>query len=200
VAIEIGEQASAICGRRATWRAEHLNGFLSRWPKLDTECLTIEVCRDRKSLHIADLRLMVGTFGRDAWDGRAEPSVSIVRTTFNLTPGAVNRRSVLLVSVGMHAMARRLQRGFQVSDEALFADFADLGTAAPGLLTQGVRQIRHPAPGTRWRLVAWFGAGGAEIELAADADSCGAILPRRRLILAVSPATHAGHLAAMRPH
>ena len=60
-------------------------------------------------------------------DGVTDPDIGIVRINLSAIPwGAVGATANLIVSVSLHALARRFQRGFDTTDGAILSELREL--------------------------------------------------------------------------
>jgi hypothetical protein len=74
---------------------------------------TIEVMKDRTEFAISEIRLSGSWITCDQWDGpeQREHGVSVCRFVFSMHDGSLRERWQPLVSISLHALARRIGRG-----------------------------------------------------------------------------------------
>jgi len=66
-------------------------------------------------------------------------------------PEALRERTLILSTVGLHALARCYQRGLDHSDQRVLADLTVLARAALEAIRDGDQEVRIPAPsGGAW--------------------------------------------------
>jgi hypothetical protein len=100
-----------------------------------------------------ELRIRATRIVREGWCDGDEPALSVEMMAVATKPYAI--AVSLLADVGLHALARRFERGRPNDDGAVLLDLAPLGyrwaatvkSAGPG----GEFQIEAPASGGRWR-------------------------------------------------
>jgi hypothetical protein len=129
---QIAEDARRIVEKRPRWRPEHLVGFERQWRHSmpPDGRLSLEIERGKRELRISETRLIHSTYKDVRWSRpEFEQSVSLACYTFQLTtPTAyVVRRSALAI-IGIHAIARRYERGEDQTDEAIAADISELAS------------------------------------------------------------------------
>jgi hypothetical protein len=109
---------------------------------------------DNPRLDLIDIRLADAKVICDAWVGDDEPALAVVLHHVGIAPPAPLRESAtMLASLGLHALARRYQRGADRSDDAIKADLLALAHAAPGAVIDGGGfEIATPSGGC------WIGA------------------------------------------
>jgi hypothetical protein len=77
-----------------------------------------------------------------------------------LTTGGCAGETVTLVSVGLHALARRCQRGSSGGLNPILADLQTLGEAYGKVLQQGPNIFRLAVPGGEWVGIVLAGPDG----------------------------------------
>jgi hypothetical protein len=79
-----------------------------------------------------------------------QPALAIVLRSLAVKPPAFEERSIVLACVGLHALARRYQRGAARDDAAVLADLHPLGRGGLEAFRDG-GEFAIPAPGGgRW--------------------------------------------------
>jgi hypothetical protein len=100
-------------------------------------------------LQIAETRLAPSRLTLPWWDQDDEPALSLVLRTVAIVPPQFREHEMVLVEVGLHALARRFERG--VPDDAEIGDdFNSLGRAYPDVVRQG-GEFRIPVADGSWR-------------------------------------------------
>ena len=115
--------------RSATFRPETLIDVERQYRMLpSTGRLTLKVERDRKGLLIEEYRCAAGEFRFRAWNSDAtDPDIGVVRITLvarHWQP--VGFAGNIICSVSLHALARRFQRGFVTTDEAISSELRQI--------------------------------------------------------------------------
>lgn len=102
----------------------------------------------RPRLDIVDLRLAdARVYG---WSGDDEPALAVVLHHVGIAPPAPTRESVTMIAaLGLHALARRFQRGADRSDAAVLADLVELALRAPDAVAAG-GEFEVATPNGRW--------------------------------------------------
>lgn len=114
-------------------RTETLVDLETRWRRMPaTWRLALTIARDRHTLSIVDTRLRPERVHNAQWAADdTELSVLIVTSSLTITGYRAEKKSIALASLSLHALARFMQRSFNTSDEALFADLQMIAAAAP---------------------------------------------------------------------
>ena len=115
--------------RKATFRAEQLIDAERAFRRVPAAGrLTLNIERDKHGLRIEEFRAAAGDFRFCSWaDGATDPDVGVVKVVLQATSwGAVGATSNIVASVSLHALARRFQRGFNISDEAILGELRGL--------------------------------------------------------------------------
>jgi hypothetical protein len=99
-------------------------------------------------LTLTDLRLAPAGVSSDAW-AEDEPAVAIVAYRLCIRPPAFSETGALVCTVGLHALARRYERGADRTDDAVIADLGCLARLLPDALRRG-GEFDISAPGGRW--------------------------------------------------
>jgi hypothetical protein len=95
-----------------------------------TARLALNVKITRRELAIDELRLSALDFRLLDWDSdNYEPGVCLIHVRLRVSPHVCELESPILGCASIHAIARRFQRGLDVSRAAIFADLAALATA-----------------------------------------------------------------------
>jgi hypothetical protein len=103
-----------------------------------------------RKLQIAELHLAPSSI-YGAWSGDDEPALAILLHTVAIAPPAFRETHTLIAAIGLHALARRVERGADRSDAAVLRDFHPLATAMPAGVKQGGEfAIPCPESGGRW--------------------------------------------------
>jgi hypothetical protein len=118
----------ALAGLTHAWR--------ERMPSSGRLHLVINTARAR--LTIVETRAAPATFRFDDWDeGDVETAIVITSLTLIVSPELFRFGNTPVASVPLHALARRFQRGWDVSDAAVRADLAALACPCPDVLASG---------------------------------------------------------------
>jgi hypothetical protein len=106
---------------------------------------------DKPRLDLIDIRAVPAEIYCDAWVGDDEPALAIVLHHVGIAPPAPLRESsTMLASLGLHALARRYQRGADQSIDAVLADLRELAVRAPdAVIAGGEFEVATPSGG-RW--------------------------------------------------
>jgi hypothetical protein len=132
--------AKAIVTRRHTFRAEQLVEIERRWRAEvpDQFRCGLAIQRDKKSVVIADARLVTSNFRLSTWsDAYMEDSISLDVLQFQAKPGIVKYHPMVLATISCsHAIGRRYERGFISTDEAICVDLSELSLQLETLLKQ----------------------------------------------------------------
>jgi hypothetical protein len=148
--LQIGADARAIVQRRPTWRSEHLSGFERQWRQTipDEGRIGLEIERSKRALIIAELRLTRSSYKDIRWSQPfPENSVSLMLCTCRLTtPAAFEIKRQAIATLGIHAIARRYQRGFDNTDRAILTDISELALNASQLLGANSQTFALPCP------------------------------------------------------
>jgi hypothetical protein len=101
-------------------------------------------------LKIAELRARPVRMRFTAWnDGEAELALAIAVTLVRVQPPAFREETKLLVDAGLHALARRFERGEDRSEAAVLADLCTLAQACPDhIIARG--EFKIAAAGGFW--------------------------------------------------
>jgi hypothetical protein len=150
---QITEDARVIAEKRPRWRPEHLIGFERQWRRsIPPEGrISLEIERGKRELRISETRLIHSTYKDVRWARpELEPSVVLGRYTFQLTtPAAYSVRRSPLAIIGIHAIARRFERGENRTEEAIAADVSELASNYTGLCS-GSEGFSLPCPSGVW--------------------------------------------------
>jgi hypothetical protein len=129
-ALQIVDDAHAIVQRRLTWRPEHFPYFERQWRQTipDEGRIGLAIERSKRALIIAAFRLSRSSYEDITWSQPIpERSVALMLRTFRLTtPAAVECKRLAIATLGIHAIARRYQRGFDNTDRAIQLDISEL--------------------------------------------------------------------------
>lgn len=128
--LQICADARAVVQRRPTWRAEHFSGFERQWHQTipDEGRIRLEIARSKRALTITEFRLTRSSYEDIRWSHPfPEDSVGLMLCTFQLTtPAAFECKRLAIAILGIHAIARRYQRGFDNTDRAIQTDISEL--------------------------------------------------------------------------
>jgi hypothetical protein len=86
----------------------------------------------KRTLRICQLRVCPSDFRAAAWNVD-EAGLSVLGLQLDIGPHRFNFAMPSLVTVSLHALARRYQRGLDISDEAIFADLHALARSHPAI-------------------------------------------------------------------
>jgi hypothetical protein len=143
--------ARDILRRRHTYRLEHFKHLERAWrltiPK--TGRLAYAVERGKESLTIDDTRICSSTFHKGVWKNEiGEDSLSLIVYSGRFTSGHIDIESVPVSAVSLHALARRFQRSFDSSDQAVLRDLSLIGLNAKSLFNTS--PFHQPAGDGAW--------------------------------------------------
>jgi hypothetical protein len=153
---DIAAAAFATYQRRrqgSSLRPETLLAIEAEWRAISRAgCLGQIIKRERRSLTVEDIRIAPATVGNEAWHDQTEASLCIVINRLIITPRKISSEGVTVASVSLHGLGRRIQRGFDNSDDAITRDFALIAAAAPRLLALDDRSfVVETGSGGKWR-------------------------------------------------
>jgi hypothetical protein len=135
---QIGADARAIVQHRSSWRAEHFPGFERQWRQTlpDEGRIGLAIERNKRELTIAEVRLSPSRYEDVRWSQPfLQHSLGLMLCTFRLTtPAAFEIRRQAIAIIGIHAIGRRYQRGFDNTDRAIQTDISELAVNGPQLL------------------------------------------------------------------
>jgi hypothetical protein len=106
---------------------------------------------DRGQLRILELRVLVDgvVITAEGWDD-AEPALAITLYDLAVAPPSFSEKLIPLSVIGLHALARRYQRGADYSDAAVLDDLRVLARDGLAAFKAG-GEFAIPAPsGGRW--------------------------------------------------
>jgi hypothetical protein len=143
--------ARAVLRRRNTYRLEHFRHLERAWrltiPAMSRLAYAVE--RTKDSLTIADARVCTSTFHKGVWENEfGEHSLTLIIYSGRFTSGHIDVESVPVSVVSLHALARRFQRSFDSSDEAVLRDLSFISSNAEDLLN--TTRFRQPAGDGAW--------------------------------------------------
>jgi hypothetical protein len=103
-------------------------------------------------LDIVDLRVAPDEVTGAEWQGGdPEPALSVLLYALNIAPAVFKETEAVLAVVGLHALARRYERGTDRSDTAVLADLIPLARQAPELMKRdGKFEVVLPDGSGRW--------------------------------------------------
>jgi hypothetical protein len=121
----------------ARWRALPAFGRLFLLSELDNGKLTL-----------AEVRAGASRMSLSGWDAK-ELALSISLRTIDIAPASFGERAAMLAVLGLHALARRYQRGYENTDDSVLRDLAPIGREfVAAAATFG--EFKIPAGGGRW--------------------------------------------------
>jgi hypothetical protein len=151
---QIAAGAQAIVRRRPSWRPEHFAGFERQWRRTipDEGRIGLVIERCKRALTIAEFRLSGSSYEDIRWSQRfPENSVSLMLCTCRLTtPAAFEIKRHAIATLGIHAIARRYQRGFDNTDRAIQTDISELALNVSQLLSASSQTFALPCPSGFW--------------------------------------------------
>jgi hypothetical protein len=152
--MQIGADACAIVQRRPTWRGEHFSGFERQWRQTipDEGRIGLEIERSKRALIISELRLTRASYEDIRWSQPSpQNSVCLMLCTFRLTtPAAFECKRLAIAALGIHAIARRYQRGFDNTDRAMRTDISELALNFSRLLGAESETFAIPCHSCQW--------------------------------------------------
>jgi len=136
-------------------RVDTIVGVADEWqrnlPQRGRLLLEVDLNKRRKALTIRELRLTGSVFQPLAW-ASAERGLILNLTVLQAQPFLCQLQMYTLAHVGLHALARRLQRGADVSEDAIKRDLRLLGQAHRDLADRPDGSAFAVAvPGGAWR-------------------------------------------------
>jgi len=145
-----GNNAALPRGASRRLRKVDLVRLFHGWKKLPASgrlgALTITL--DADQVKISELRLYPGRIIRPRWQD-CEDTLDVRQVRIALTTGGCAGEAVTLASVGLHALARRCERGSSGGLSPILADLQTLGAAYQRVL-QGPNIFRVAVPGGEW--------------------------------------------------
>src|SRR5437764_14911833 len=108
-------------------RQAHLAALHRRWralPAFGRMRLTSKF--DKGRLRITEMRVEPDRISLPGWDS-GELALAIVLRMLTIRPPAFSQRMMPLAFIGLHALARRYERGAARDDAAVLRDLAPLG-------------------------------------------------------------------------
>jgi hypothetical protein len=147
----IAAYGNEIMSRRHSFRPEHLSHLERQWrttiPALGRLGFATE--RRKGRLVVADVRLFASSFRRLSWrDDAYEDALSLFISSGRFGPDQVSIKHLPIAAISLHAIARRYQRSFDSSDEAVFRDLSEIALHVGDLL--GLAIFRQPAGDGGW--------------------------------------------------
>ena len=143
--------ARDVLRRRHTYRPEHFKHLERAWRLTipDMGRLAYATERGKDSLTIADARICSSTFHKAAWKNDfGEHSLALIIYSGRFTSGHIDIESMPVSAVSLHALARRFQRSFDSSDQAVLRDLSQITLNANALLNKS--SFRQPAGDGAW--------------------------------------------------
>jgi hypothetical protein len=143
--------ARDVLRRRDAYRPEHFKHLERAWrltiPEIGRLAYATE--RGKDSLTIADARICSSIFHKGTWKNDfGEHSLALIVYIGRFTSGHIDIESVPVSAVSLHALARRFQRSFDPSDEAVLSDLSLISLNAKDLLNTS--PFRQPAGDGAW--------------------------------------------------
>lgn len=99
--------------------------------------IATETRSSRVNLYVRELRLFARTENFDTWSGTVEPTIAILLIGVDQRRKRLEASKATLALIGLHAMARRYQRGFDTTDETIFAEFRTIAKVANEITDAG---------------------------------------------------------------
>ena len=150
----IAEPAVRRAKRHPIPRREVLVDVARRWscmPSLGLLDSSTDLDLRKRTLRICQLRVCPSDFRSAAWSVD-EAGLSVLGLQLDIGPHRLNFAMPSLVTVSLHALARRYQRGLAVDDAAVFGDLHVLAKAHLRLATGAVGELFEvEASGGCWR-------------------------------------------------
>jgi hypothetical protein len=143
--------ARDVLRRRHTYRPEHFKHLERAWRLTipDMGRLAYATERGKDSLSIADARLCSSTFHKAKWENEfGEHSLALIIYSGRFTRGHIDIEAVPVSAVSLHALARRFQRSFDSSNQAVLRDLSLINFNAKDLLNTS--PFRQPAGDGAW--------------------------------------------------
>ena len=152
--LQICADARAVVQRRSTWRGEHFPGFERQWRRTipDEGRIRLEIARSKRALIITEFRLTRSSYEDIRWSHPfPEDSVGLMLCTFQLTtPAAFECKRLAIAILGIHAIARRYQRGFDNTDRTIQTDISELAMNVSQLQNADGQTFAIPCPSGQW--------------------------------------------------
>ena len=132
-------------------RPETLLDAARAWRALpDFGRLDLTVTTGKRQLHIHELRVSASDFRAADWTVD-EPGLSVLGVVLEVAPHRCVFDILSLATVSLHALARRYQRGFAITDAAIMHDLHMLAKAHAGLAGGAATEFEVAVPsGGRW--------------------------------------------------
>jgi len=111
--------------------------------------LVFSADRTKSALAITEIRLRPAKSADPTWDGATELGLAVVAHTLHIGDGKMTVVPDPVAVISLHALARRVQRGFRRDDAAVLEDIACLIPVAPAALMAG-GEFRIPAGDREW--------------------------------------------------
>jgi hypothetical protein len=143
--------ARNVLRRRHSYRLEHFQHLERAWRLTipNTGRLAFAAERGKDSLTIVDTRICASVFHKGTWENHfGEHSLALILYSGRFTSGHLDIESVLVSAVSLHALARRFQRSFDCSDQAVLRDLSLISLNVEGLLNTSL--FRQPAGDGAW--------------------------------------------------
>jgi hypothetical protein len=106
----------------------------SRWRALpDLGRLRLVARLEAGKLDLAELRLVPSRIDAARWS-EDEPALGVMLRTVAVAPPTFEEKALLIVGVGLHALARRYERGADRADRAVLADLLPIAVGYPALI------------------------------------------------------------------
>jgi len=98
--------------------------------------------RTKSALAITEIRLRPAKSADPTWDGATELGLAVVAHTLHIGDGKMTVVPDPVAVISLHALARRIQRGFRQDDAAVLEDIA-CPRAGESSLLRWVRSLRY---------------------------------------------------------
>ena len=110
-------------------------------------CISIA---DRWEPTFTTMRCSAVRFSTDLWGGQGADGLTISLVTVRVRQGRVTADPTILGACSLHSLARRIERGADRSDEAVFEDLARLGWRYEQLMIEGADKFVLPVSDGSW--------------------------------------------------
>lgn len=130
-------------------RHAELRRLAQQWRRLPSfGRLRLVISSDPGHLQILELRVTPSRIEADGW-AEDEPALAIKLTTIAIKPPEFEEKHLLIAGIGLHALARRYQRGADRADAAVLADLLPIATGYRAT-ARAKGEFTIPAGGGRW--------------------------------------------------
>jgi hypothetical protein len=105
---------------------------------------------DRYQPHFTLMRISAIRLSTALWNGDANDGVAVSMVTTRVVGGQLITRPVIMAAASLHGLGRRIERGWNRDDEAVFSDLAELGWHFPKMLNDVGERFLVPVNGGQW--------------------------------------------------